>query len=84
MMASGPGREGDWPRPEVEVLFLPGKGRFSGLADCNILVVHEHSPRTARLAAKAHFVVADVPIPGVPEECQFRLSGFARAFEAIG
>src|SRR5262249_14161034 len=28
-------------RAEVEILFLPGRGRFSGRADCNVLVALE-------------------------------------------
>ena len=38
-------------RAEVEILFLPGKGRFSGQADCNVLVALE--PEAPPLAAGA-------------------------------
>ncbi len=68
---------------EVELLFLPGKGRFSGRADCSILVVLEHSPRAARLARKAHVVVAGRPYPGVPAGCSFQLTEFDRALGAL-
>lgn len=71
-------------RPEVELLFLPGQGRFSGQADCNVLVVLEETPRAKRMARKAHLLVADRPYPGVPAECWFRLSESRRALEALG
>lgn len=69
---------------EVELLFLPGRGRFSGRADCNLLVVLDDCPRARRLARKAHVVVADRPYPDVPEGRRFPVAEFDRALEAIG
>lgn len=68
--------------PEVEILFLPGNGRFSGRADCNILVVLEDSPSAARLARRAHLVVARRAYPGVPPSCRFGPDQLDRAFRA--
>ncbi len=39
--------------PEIEILVLPGPGRFSGQADCNILVALEDGPHVARWAPSA-------------------------------
>ena len=69
---------------EVELLFLPGRGRFSGRADANILVVLDDSPQTQPLARKAHILVADRPCPGVPEEYCFKLTEFDQALGALG
>lgn len=44
-------------RPEVEILFLPGKGQFSGRADCNVLVAFEPDAVTPRLARQAHLTL---------------------------
>jgi len=69
---------------EVELLFLPGEGRFSGRADCNILVVLEDTPKARRMDRKAHLVVADRPYPGVPAECGFKLEELDRALGTFG
>ncbi len=47
------GAKSDAPA-EVEILFLPGEGRFSGKADCNVLVALEPEAVTSSLARKAH------------------------------
>ncbi|MHC4400096.1 MAG: glycosyltransferase [Planctomycetota bacterium] len=78
---------GDTPdaaHPEVELLFLPGRGRFSGRADCNVLIVLEDCRRAARLARKAHVLVAERPYPGVDEKCRFRPADFDQAVETLG
>lgn len=71
-------------RPEAEVLFLPGKGRFSGRADCNVLVVLEASKRASRLARKAHVVVTDEPPGQMAVEFVFPLDGFRQAMNTLG
>src|SRR5262249_44329126 len=58
-------------RPEVEILFLPGEGQFSGAADCNVLVALENSPEVIRLARDAHMVVADQAVDAAGEILQF-------------
>ncbi len=69
MPTSGPG----WPLPvpapfrlssesspaEVELLFYPGRGGFSGEADCNILVVQPGATPRSRDLARAHIVVGE-------------------------
>lgn len=44
-------------REEIEVLFLPGRGTFSGKADCNVLVLCDRANETDRRAKKAHIVL---------------------------
>ncbi len=44
-------------RPEIEVVVSPGTGRFSGQAECNILVVTDPSQASKALARSAHIVV---------------------------
>ncbi len=44
--------------PEVEILFLPGSGRFTGRADCNILVALEAEAARSPLARHAHWTIA--------------------------
>jgi glycosyltransferase involved in cell wall biosynthesis len=70
--------------PEVELCLLPGDGRFSGRADCNVLVVLDDSPRAARLARKAHLLITDRPVPGFPPERCFPLDELDRALASLG
>jgi glycosyltransferase involved in cell wall biosynthesis len=69
---------------DVEILFLPGQGRFSGRADCNVLVVSDDCPAAAKLARQADFLVANRPYGDVPADHCFRLEAFSRALRAIG
>jgi glycosyltransferase involved in cell wall biosynthesis len=72
-------------RPEVEILFLPGRGRFSGRAECNLLVALDDSPIPPRFLdpATTHRMVIDGQYPGIPVEYQFPLTDFARAMDSI-
>jgi len=70
-------------RPEVEILCLPGAGRFSGRADCQVLIVAEGAAPGRRLLAKANRIVADQKFPDVPDAIQFRLSDLGRALDSI-
>ena len=74
---------GSHRKPEVEILFQPGNGRFSGKAECNVLVVLNHSSSVPRLVRKAHVVASDHSYPGVPEEAKFKLNEFDKALESI-
>jgi glycosyltransferase involved in cell wall biosynthesis len=69
--------------PEVEILFRPGQGRFSGHADCNILVAFEPYPALAREASGADVLVtADVPhLADHPRH--FHLHDFEQALAAV-
>jgi glycosyltransferase involved in cell wall biosynthesis len=71
-------------QPEVEFLFLPGRGRFSGRADCNVLVVLDDCSPASRIARTAHVLVADRPCAGVPDERTFPVAEFDRAMNALG
>jgi glycosyltransferase involved in cell wall biosynthesis len=42
---------------EVEIVLLPGPGRFSGRADCNVLVALEPEALRSPLARKAHVTI---------------------------
>lgn len=69
--------------PEIELVFLPGAGRFSGKADCNILVVLQQARCPKRLLRRAHIVVAENPVADFPTEYQFRPGQFDAALEAV-
>ncbi len=43
------------PRPEVEILMLPGSGAFSGRADCNVLIAVD--PAQTKAVKNAHLVL---------------------------
>ncbi len=56
----------DWARrrftrpngsPEIELLVLPGSGRFSGRAECNVLVALDPSAATSPAARQAHLTI---------------------------
>lgn len=47
----------DAPKPEIEVVVAPGTGRFSGAADCNILVLTDASMTPRSLLRAAHILV---------------------------
>jgi glycosyltransferase involved in cell wall biosynthesis len=76
-------RAGNAANPEVEILVVPGRGRFSGRADCNILVALEDGPQVARLAARADILVGDGTYPQVEPERQFRLEQLPQALKAV-
>jgi len=57
-------------KPEVELLFLPGQGTFSGRADCNVLVALEGAAVDARAARRAHLTI-------VPTEFELALAKVA-------
>jgi glycosyltransferase involved in cell wall biosynthesis len=44
-------------RPEVEILVLPGRGRFSGTADCNVVVALSAEVAHAPPVRRAHLTV---------------------------
>ena len=68
---------------EVEVLFTPGPGSFTGRAQCNILVAFDHSAESLLAAPEAHLVLSDGPLPGVLPERQFRLSQWEAAMSCL-
>ncbi|REK11408.1 MAG: glycosyltransferase [Planctomycetota bacterium] len=69
-------------RPEVEILLLPGDGRFSGHADCNVLVALEPEAARSRAARHAHLLVG--PAGGVDStRPHFALDQFEQALAAV-
>jgi len=80
------GRISPWTvggRPEVEMLFLPGEGQFSGTADCNVLVALEDSADVKRLAAQAHLVVSPTELEHPQDVLSFPLDRWTQALEAV-
>ena len=70
-------------KPEVEILFLPGEGSFSGRADCNLIVALEDSRAARRHIRRAHLVVAPRPYSGIDSVLQFPLDRFDQALDAV-
>ncbi len=70
-------------QPEVELLFLPGEGSFSGAADCNLLVALDDSPQLRQLASAAHVVVAPHTLPEASDVLQFRLDQWDQVLNAV-
>lgn len=70
-------------RGEVEVLVLPGSGRFSGNADCNILVVLDDTPEARKHIPKAHLVIFDCRLPGVAEDISMGSPEVNRALATV-
>ena len=68
---------------EVEVLFTPGPGLFTGRSQSNILVALDHSAESLLAAPEAHLVLSDEPLPGVLPERQFRLSQWETAMNYL-
>ena len=66
--------------PEVEILVLPGKGKFSGRADCNVLVALDNGPGVLQAARRADLLVASDQIPAAGQLRFFRLDEFRRAW----
>jgi len=73
----------DSPGTEVEILFRPGDGEFSGFADCNVLVVFEETAGIRRSAREAHVVFADNDDRGVMAENRLPLKQFRQLLDVI-
>ena len=70
-------------RPEVEILFLPGVGRFSGRADCNVLVALEPQAAHSPLARQAHLMIAPQAAANFDRRALFSLDDFDQALAAV-
>ena len=68
--------------PEIEVVFHPGSGKFSGKAECNVLVALDDSPLPRHLARRAHIVVSDDDLHVAPFQRTLRLSELEDALQA--
>ena len=73
-------------RTEVEVLFLPGQGNFSGNADCNILVVTGKTHKAERFVSQADMVLMASPSSSSGDDHRpliFRLDQFSEALKKV-
>jgi glycosyltransferase involved in cell wall biosynthesis len=70
-------------RPEVEILFLPGAGRFSGRADCNILVALDARAAHSSHARQAHVTIAPRTAADFDRTVPFPLDEVDRALGAV-
>jgi glycosyltransferase involved in cell wall biosynthesis len=68
---------------EVEILFTPGRGSFTGRAQCNILVALDHSADSLLAVPEAHLVLSDQPFSGVKPERQFRICDWDAAMNYL-
>jgi glycosyltransferase involved in cell wall biosynthesis len=69
--------------PEVEVVFSPGAAKFSGEAECNVLVALEDTPSARRLARRAHIVVAETELFAPHAHLKFRLRELENALKSV-
>jgi hypothetical protein len=83
LLESLPGPVLDSRDAEVEILFRPGDGQFSGLADCNVLVVTKETTGINRVAREAHLVFADHSCRGAAAEKRHPLREFGRLLGMI-
>ena len=67
---------------EVEIVFTPGTERFSGQADCNVLVLLDQTPHR-KLVRQAHIIVGGEDLQTPPHKPHFRLEQFEQALAAI-
>ena len=70
-------------RPEVEILFLPGEGRFSGRAECNVLVALEPEAANSRLTRDADLTIAAPDTDRIDRAANFPLEQFEQALAAV-
>jgi len=70
-------------RPEVEILFLPGNGRFSGQAECNVLVALEPEAVNSRLIRHADLTIAASNPVHNDRAADFPLEQFEQALGAV-
>jgi glycosyltransferase involved in cell wall biosynthesis len=70
-------------RPEVELLFLPGEGRFSGQAECNVLVALEPEAVASPLARQAHVTIGPFSPVGSNRPSDFPPDQFEQALAAV-
>ncbi len=70
-------------RPEVEIVFVPSPGHFSGDAECNVLVVMDDAPVDRRLVRRADIIVADREIAMPHRGRHYRLQELENALKAV-
>jgi glycosyltransferase involved in cell wall biosynthesis len=71
-------------KPEVEILVLPGAGRFSGRAECNVLLALEPLAGRCAVARKAHLTIHPAaPSPAGNGRSQDPLAELEQALSAV-
>jgi hypothetical protein len=73
----------DASRPEVEILMLPGSGRFSGRAQYNLLVAFDRRAAESRAAREADVLVGPWERDESRGQMTFPLAEFDRALDAV-
>jgi len=69
--------------PEVEILFLPGEGDFSGRAQCNVLVALDPAAVPSRRLRRAHLTIVATPDDLAGPAGHFSPERFAEALAAV-
>jgi hypothetical protein len=69
-------------QPELELLFLPGQGRFSGRAECNVVVALEPNAGDVSGPRGAHLTIAPRP-NGEVGGTEFSPADFEKALLAV-
>ncbi len=78
------------PRPcaeqcaDLEVIVLPGSGRFTGRADGQVAIALEESAAALRLARLAHIVLSREGSFGAPRQLRFKFDDAAGLWSALG
>jgi GT2 family glycosyltransferase len=70
-------------RTDLELLALPGRGRFTSRADCRVLAVLDTSLASRPLHTQAHIVLSPSGTIGSREQLRLRLDDTAGLWEAL-
>lgn len=69
---------------DLEIVVVPGSGRFTGRADCCVLLALDESAAARRLARQAHLVLSRWGQLGSPRQVRLRLDDAAGLWSALG
>lgn len=70
-------------QPEVEIMALPGAGRFSTAAEFRLLVLLDEAQPHRKLLERANMIVSAAPLTDLNGKPQFALADFPKALDAI-
>jgi glycosyltransferase involved in cell wall biosynthesis len=71
-------------RTDLELLFWPGHGRFSGSGDCRVLVVLDESNLSSRIPKQADMVLSPSGTLGLPNQVRLKLDDLASLTQTLG
>jgi glycosyltransferase involved in cell wall biosynthesis len=74
---------GESTKPEVEIVFAPGKGRFTGRAEYQMLIVLDDATPRPRVLRQADLIIANRRFEAANGTPQFALSELDRALDAV-